>query len=440
MSASTSTIINTLRAEIVKYGNPETLKKFYSLYPKIGILPSSAFTRHRIMSLSDMLFFLLSPRSKSTEIELLEHFHLIGKPNVNKSDFSKRRRLIPAEYLHALHQEIVSDIYSSEVPVTWNGHLLLAADGTTYSLPDTPVLRAEYLHGRKTGTGQQPLARGVVLKDIINDIVIDSTMECYGKDEIKIAIEELDHIPGIVRKYNPLVIFDRKYCAYSLIAKLVQDKIDFIIRVKERFNKQIDDFIHSTDKVRDVILNPAPTTLKKLSRLYGGKDYSSFKVRLVRMSETVVVMTSVTDVPVDEEPHDLYHKRWDDETTIGFFKNNLQVEIFSGISDTAIRQDFISKVITYNLIAVLIRQAAMLRHDNKPRQINRNIALGIFKLNFMAVMGAPSSEINFRLELMLKEMTRFSTPVIPGRHNHRAFRKIKHSGKYITLTNYQRAI
>lgn len=159
----------------------------------------------------------------------------------------------------------------------------------------------------------------------------------------------------------------------------MQDKIDFIIRVKERFNKQIDDFIHSTDKVRDVILNPAPTTLKKLSRLYGGKDYSSFKVRLVRMSETVVVMTSVTDVPVDEEPHDLYHKRWDDETTIGFFKNNLQVEIFSGISDTAIRQDFISKVITYNLIAVLIRQAAMLRHDNKPRQINRNIALGIFK-------------------------------------------------------------
>lgn len=40
------------------------------------------------------------------------------------------------------------------------------------------------------------------------------------------------------------------------------------------------------------------------------------------MSGSVVVMTSVTDVSLLSDGKDVYHARWDDETTIGFMKNN----------------------------------------------------------------------------------------------------------------------
>lgn len=89
-----------------------------------------------------------------------------------------------------------------------------------------------------------------------------------------------------------MVIFDRKYCAYTLIDKLISLNIDFIIRVKSKFNEQVDAFMESDAKEAIVTLKPAAPTLKKLKKLHGSNT-NEFKVRLVRESDNVVVMTSL---------------------------------------------------------------------------------------------------------------------------------------------------
>lgn len=137
---------------------------------------------------------------------------------------------------------------------------------------------------------------------------------------------------------------------------------------------------------------------------------------------------------------DIYHARWDDETTIGFLKNCLQVEIFSGLSDNALQQDFHAKTILYNLLSALCQQAALLRHDDGDRRINRNLALGILKLNAILALTGTDKVRNTNLHSVLNELARFTVPVKKFRSNPRLFRKIKHSGKYITLYNYRRAI
>lgn len=439
MSAS-STILNTIQAQIVKYGKLENLKNFYSCHPECGQLPSGAFTRTRQMPFTDLFNFLLYPRSKSTDIELLEYSHLIGKPNVNKSDFSRRRHYIPAKYLRDLNRSVMSSVYGRCAVSTWNGHVLLAGDGTTYSLPNTAAIRLRYLQGRKTGKGEQALARGVVLKDVLNDIVTASNMECYGRDEIALLSEELENLPQEIMRYSPVVLLDRKFCAYTLIAKLIRLRIGFVIRVKARFNAAVDDFIGSGKSEETVDLHPASTTIKKLNRMHGKGTFTSFRVRLVRMSEDVVVMTSLADSLSSDTGENIYHARWDDETTIGFFKNCLQVEVFSGISDNALQQDFHAKTILYNVLSALCQQAAMMRHDDRDRRINRNVALGILKLNAIIVLTGSNGIHNDNLHLVLNEMARFTTPVKRHRSNPRLFRKVKHSGKYITLYNYRRAI
>ena len=118
----------------------------------------------------------------------------------------------------------------------------------------------------------------------------------------------------------------------------------------------------------------------------------------------------------------------------------MQVEVFSGISETAIQQDFHAKTILYNVLSALCRQAAMMRHDGKDRRINRNVALGILKLNAMLAITGKSPNRNNNLLSVLNEIGRFTTPVKKHRSNPRVFRKMKHSGKYITLYNYRRAI
>lgn len=440
MSANNSTLINALKSEIVKYSTPENLKKFYLNHPDCDGFADGCFTRNRRLPLPELLPLLLYPRAKSTDIELLEFSHLIGKTNVNKSDFSKRRRLIPADYLKALHRDIVSDIHSGQDVVKWHGHLLLAADGTTYSLPNTPSIKKIFLKGRKTGRGEQALARGVVVKDVCNDVVVASNMECYGCDEIALLIDELNELPEIVASMSPVLILDRKFCAYTLLATLLERNVGFIIRVKERFNAAVDEFMASGEPERETTLTPAPTTVKKLRKLYGKDVTCVFPVRLVRLSDSVVVMTSVRNVPLLDGDSDVYHLRWDDETTIGFLKNNLQIEIFSSTTLNSMRQDFHARTILYNIISVLCRQAAELRHDEKPRRINRNVALGILKLNFAIFIVADPSGFNTSLHKVLSEMARFTIPLKAGRHNPRVFRKFKHSGKYVTLHNYREAI
>ncbi len=435
-----STILNSVSDVIVKYGKAETIKKFINSDPQSPNPGSGAFTRSRKMPLPELLRFILMPRTRSTSVELLEYSHITGNKRVNKSDFSKRRSLLPSWYIKCLHRDITRRIYGMSSPARWNGHLLLAGDGTTYSLPNTDTIKKIYLDGRKTGKGEQALARGVVLKDVLNDIVVSSGMECYGKDEIALLMDELESMPEEISSWDPVIVLDRKFCAYTLICKMMRLRLNFIIRVKERFNAEVDRFIKSGKKQADIVLRPASTTVKKLNRLYGPDDYRSFKVRLVRMSGSVVVMTSVTDVSLLSDGKDVYHARWDDETTIGFMKNNLQVEVFSGISPRSLLQDFYSKTIIYNILSLLVSQAAELRHDKKPRRINRNVALGILKLNILTIIPASSVTNNTNLDQVLKEISCFSIPVIENRHNPRVFRKIKHSGKYMTLTNYARAI
>lgn len=437
---ASSNIINNIHSQIVKFGDIKNLKKFYNFHPEAGVLPPKAFSRSRKMPFTGLFNFLLYPRSKSTDIELLEYSHLIGKPNVNKSDFSRRRRYIPWGYLRDLNSAVVTAAYGSDGILRWNGHLVIAADGTTYSIPDTPLMRERYLQGRKTGFSEQALARGVVLKDVLNDIVVAADMECYGRDEIGLLLEELELLPAPVRAMSPVVVLDRKYCAYTLLARLRQLHVDFIVRVKERFNPVVDAFIHSGRMTQALTLSPSQFTAKKLNRLYGKGADQPFRLRLVRMSADVVVMTSLDESLNSPGGTDLYHARWDDETTIGFFKNNLQVEIFSGMTDNALRQDFNAKIVLYNVLSVLCRQAATMRHDGPQRIIDRNVALGIMRLNANCVFAHDNATFNTSLQLVLTEMGRFTIPLKRHRSNPRVFRKIKNSGKYITMANYRRAI
>lgn len=82
----------------------------------------------------------------------------------------------------------------------------------------------------------------------------------------------------------------------------------------------------------------------------------------------------------------------------------------------------------------------MMRHDDVDRRINRNVALGILKLNAILALTGKDRVNNTILSFVLNEIARFTTLVKRHRSNPRLFRKMKHSGKYITLYNYRRAI
>ena len=136
-----------------------------------------------------------------------------------------------------------------------------------------------------------------------------------------------------------------------------------------------------------------------------GTDATHYKVRLVRCSADVVVMTSlltdnaITNDTFEVAPSDYarqqmtnaYSRRWTDETTIGFLKNNLEIEIFSSTRPDTMYQDFYSKIINYNIVTLLAKAAAEMRLSRKKCHvhklgINRNDTLGIVAIKFWKSM------------------------------------------------------
>lgn len=453
--ATESTIINVLTDTFVKFATRENLKKFCN--DNVIDFNDSSFTKDRIFSLPVLLGLILYPKAHTLFIDEMAYLEGIGSSIASAAAFAKRRSLIPKEYVEEYQRMLVSNIYSTGLaPERWNGHVLLACDGSTYSMPNTQKMRKYFLDGRKTGRSEQPLARGVVVKDVVNDIVVGADMDCYGDDEIKLAIRQMKKLPKVVSELSPVVIFDRKYCAYTLIEPLMKLHIDFIIRVKAGFNKDVDRFIQSGLMEQIVTLTSGSTTRKKLKHMYGNAA-NDYTVRLIRCAHDVVVMTSLVDdrttmddalpgsetAPAGIPVKDVYRLRWTDETTINFLKNNLEIEIFSSSRVPIIYQDFYSKLINYNIVTLIAKAAAEKRLPRKKSPvhrlgINRNDTLGIVAIKFWKSLVL--NKLKDEWPEMLRQIGRNTCPIIPDRHNARVFRNIKASGKYVTLTNYRQAL
>lgn len=138
----------------------------------------------------------------------------------------------------------------------------------------------------------------------------------------------------------------------------------------------------------------------------------------------------------------LYGLRWGIETVYDAQKNKLQLEQFSGHRVICIQQDYATSVFVANLQSLISKQCDdYLNEINQTRKynykINRNVSFAAVKNNIVRLfLNDEPYEILKQLEHIFK---RNIEPIRPGRQLNR-IKKMKHKGKYRTLTNYKRAI
>ena len=139
----------------------------------------------------------------------------------------------------------------------------------------------------------------------------------------------------------------------------------------------------------------------------------------------------------------MYFKRWGSETNFDYWKNKAQIEIISGHSVEAIHQDFYATVFTANLHSILMEECEeelLLKTQDRKYEyaLNRNIGLGLVKGKIIKLFfednPRPILEELHRLFLFHLE------PVRPGRQFERKKRQQHVAGKYVTMTNYRRAM
>lgn len=232
----------------------------------------------------------------------------------------------------------------------WQGMSVFAIDGSKYTLPATPEIRAAFdPHSglQYAGKGHYPQCLVSTVYDVFRRFPVARHIGPLDTSERQAAQNMLHLIPA-----NSLVLFDRGYPSYEFILELQENLPGyFMIRCPSQSTfPAVEKFI-KTNKEEDIIfLNPTNKYRQKVSCQQHNK-LKSLKVRVVRLKSpdgTIsVILTNLWDrrkYP-RQEIIDLYFRRWEIETYYRDEKSVLEIERFHGHTCNSIKQELLAAAI-----------------------------------------------------------------------------------------------
>jgi hypothetical protein len=328
----------------------------------------------------------------------------------------------------------------------WKKFRLISCDGSSISLINSGSIKT-FFGGQNNQKTSSVLAKTFYCFDVLNKVILFPSIAPYRYGEFQMACDIIDS--GILQK-DMLLILDRLYGNYRIAALCLfnEQEIKYVIRVNESyaFAKK---FIASKQKSAVIEIFPSHNSIKSLKdQGYKVTAKTGIKIRLIRVKLSTgkieVLMTNLWEEEGFEhkEFKDLYAKRWGVETNIGFQKNILQLESFSGLTPISVMQDFYATVFISNLYFLLTKPSQEIldkeaTHKKYPMQINNNKAYGKLKENIVQLFA-----MNEPKTILLKIKMSFLKDPLPVRKN-RHFPRIRKSrqlnSKHRTFTNYKPA-
>jgi hypothetical protein len=262
----------------------------------------------------------------------------------------------------------------------WQGRRLLGIDGSVFNVPDTPETRQCYsVQSNQYPDGARVQALGSVCYDLLNHVALSAGL---GKKQAEKQFIFTRHLSGT--DVGDLIVLDRAYADYSVMALLQAHRRDFVIRLPRRSFRTVAPFWTSPERDQIVTL----TLPRGQHRFVTTQDLApSLQVRLIKVDlpsgDQEVLATSLLDgraYPYAEIQR-LYALRWGVETYYDRVKNIFEVERFSGRSVLSIEQDFYGVIFLATFESVLSKEAeaelaqeSAAHHCKYEARVNRTIS------------------------------------------------------------------
>lgn len=380
------------------------------------------FTRTRCLSFIILITFLVNMLKRSQQDELDEFFKLLNGTDVavrvvTKSAFTQARKKLKYGAFVELNQVQNDYFYRSLWPLTWMGWRLLAVDGSTVQVPNTPENLIHFGAWHPAKGGPCPMARVSQMFDVLNEVTLDGLIKPKAIGERDLAAEHFAHLcPG------DLVLLDRGYPAFWLFALILKKDAHFCARMKVGSWNVVKDFVATGLDEQTVVLQPSYIALRECNKRK--LSTKPMTIRLIRIEldngEIEVLVTSLLDGKA--YPHsifkELYHLRWPVEEQYKVFKLRIEIENFSGTSTLAVYQDFHAKVFSANLAAILARPAQEVVDQitaEKKYRWKVNMTNAVSKMKDTIVLFFHRSNVLPLLQSIWKLMIKTIEPIRPGR-------------------------
>ena len=398
---------------------------------------ANVFIRNRKMPVSDLIFSMINRKGLTLKMELRGYMN-ISHPGIqiSKPGYLKQRmKLNPdaIKYLYQFHNKNFYTDPESEL-YTFNGHLVLAADGSNVNIPTTPETLEAFGSSSRKGTTRQAALGLACLYDALNRMIIDSTINRVKFNEMAIAEEQLANVHETIGDHPFLVTLDRGYPSIPAFLRLIDSGTKFVARLKKNdFNQEQKSMSSDDEDVEIAITNTrrhnhigTPNEAIMMSR-------NSFNIRLVRVwldKDDEAYEVLATNLPRETFPADsieeLYRLRWRIETAYETLKDRLQIENFTGTKPVLLAQDIYSTIYVSNVAEDIARdieqeQADHLKNDYKHRMaVNRSLCIGLLKSDLIYILLEEDPEVkDMLMQRLYEEISENIVPVRPDRHYER---------------------
>jgi putative transposase len=301
----------------------------------------------------------------------------------NSGAYCRARAKVTEEVLASLSRTVAEEC-ERQVPRDWlwNGRHVFLVDGTTVSLPDTQANQARYPQpaAQQPGLGF-PLVRLVVLFSLATGLMREAAMGPYaGKETGETAL-----LRELLARLKPgdVLLGDRYYCGWFLIALLQELGVDLVTRLHQlrtadfRRGERLGSGDHlvewprpaQPDWMDDATYARMPASLR-LREVAVQVAERGFRVR------SLVVVTTLLDPKQDaaSELAQLYRRRWLVELDLRTVKSTLKLDVLRCKTPEMARKELRTGLLAYNLIRQTMLAAAQAA-ECSPRELSFTAAL-----------------------------------------------------------------
>lgn len=374
------------------------------------------FTRNRILSCKVIFVMLMSKGAKSLQLSLNELIPKLGLPNhrtVSRVAYGKARKKLRHTFFVALNREtVMRTMYEDGEYQTFKGFRILAVDGSKIQLPTNPETKKvfgsfAYTHQRTNTHGEHSYALASVLYDVLNRVALDAVLAPSHAYEVELAAKHLEKVEA-----TDLVIYDRGYCSFRMLALASVAKGHFLIRCHANSFKIANEMLKG-EGPNDVVCEIAANQ-KFLQNPENKELPKTLTVRFVRVrlnsGEYEILATSLLDQQIYPVTifKELYYCRWGVETFYGVLKTRLNLENFSGYSVEAVQQDFHVAVLLTGVESILTENAEEVLRKQRggyPKKVNKAVSFNAIKNKAfeLFISTAPPDEVLAELTELFKQ-------------------------------------
>jgi putative transposase len=312
----------------------------------------------------------------------------------------------------------------------WHGRHVRVVDGSTLSMADTPQNQEVYPQQPQQQAGLGfPVARMVVLLSLASGMLTGLATGPYaGKETGETALFR-QLLEGL--EPGDILLADRYYCSYFMIALLRELNIDFVTRVHQRrtvdFRRgrrlgQEDHLVqwHRPQK-------PEWMDQQTYDRMPASIEVREIQVRIGQpgfRTKSLTVVTTLADAGEynQDDIAELYRRRWVAELDIRSIKITLGMDVLRCKTPEMVRKEMWTCLLAYNLIRQTMLQSAQ-KSGRLPRELSFAATVQTIAASWLLVSLSDHSAVASLIEAALANLPNCLVGRRPGRVEPRAVKR-----------------